>query len=148
VKSFHFSIFLIILCGLAIWQATLIPQSGLVDAVGAKNFPFFIVILFVIFSVIYFFQELSFYKKKETLKKHRKKNVLFFVSGCFVLISLSSILGFFISSIFSSILIARSFGTKINLLSLKNCFFITLAVWILFSVILGLQLGPLFKFLS
>jgi hypothetical protein len=148
VKSFHFSIFLIILCGLAIWQAALIPQSGLVDAVGAKNFPFFIVILFAIFSVIYFFQELSFYKKKETLKKYRKKNVLFFVSGCFVLISLSSILGFFISSIFSSILIARSFGTKINLLSLKNCFFITLVVWILFSVILGLQLGPLFKFLS
>ena len=148
MKSFHFSICLIILCGLAIWQATLIPKSGLVDSVGAKNFPYFIVTLFVIFSAIYFFQELSFYKKRETLKKYSKKNVLFFVSGCFILISLSSIFGFFISSIFSSILIARSFGTQINLLSLKNCFFITLAVWILFSVILGLQLGPFFKFLS
>jgi len=91
---------------------------------------------------------LSFYKKRETLKKYSKENVLFFVSGCFILISLSSILGFFISSILSSILIARSFGTQINLLSLRNCFFITLSVWILFSVILGLQLGPFFKFLS
>ena len=74
MKSFHFSIFLIILCGLAIWQATLIPTSGLVDAVGAKNFPFIIVILFVTFCIIYFFRELSFFNREKSSKKVSTKN--------------------------------------------------------------------------
>jgi len=148
VKSTHFSIFLIFLCGLAIWQATQIPTSGLRDSIGARNFPIFIVALFVIFSLIYFFQQFSFYKKKEILKNQSKNNVLFFVLGCLILILLSNFVGFFIASVLSSIFIARSFGTVINLSSLKNCFLITLTVWLLFSVVLKLQLGPLVKFLS
>ncbi|NDE84063.1 MAG: hypothetical protein EB044_04800 [Actinobacteria bacterium] len=63
MKSFHFSIFLIILCGLVIWQATLIPKSGLVDSVGAKNFPYFIVLaVWILFSVILGLQLGPFFK--------------------------------------------------------------------------------------
>jgi cytochrome b subunit of formate dehydrogenase len=63
VNVLRFSLVLVFLCGLAIWQITQIPKSTLYDAVGASLVPKFAVGVFTFFVFLYIYQSLSKSKK-------------------------------------------------------------------------------------
>ena len=59
MNALRFSLVLIFLCGLAIWQITQIPKSTLYDAVGASFVPKFAVGIFIFFVILYAYQSLK-----------------------------------------------------------------------------------------
>ena len=150
----RFSLVLIFLCGLAIWQITQIPKSTLYDAVGASLVPKFAVSVFIFFVVLYIYQSLFNSKKlPDTVNNKNEKplkntinRLSYFLGGFLLFILLVKHLGFVFSGSLCGVGISRSFDTKISIKSFVISFLIAACVWTLFSVILSVNLGPAFSF--
>ena len=150
----RFSLVLIFLCGLAIWQITQIPKSTLYDAVGASLVPKFAVGVFIFFVVLYIYQSLFNSKKlPDTVNNKNEKplkntinRLSYFLGGFLLFILLVKPLGFVFSGSLCGVGISRSFDTKISIKSFVISFLIAACVWTLFSVILSVNLGPAFSF--
>ena len=150
----RFSLVLVFLCGLAIWQITKIPKSTLYDAVGASLVPKFAVGVFTFFVVLYIYQSLYKSKKLPDIAKDKNEKPLkntinrlsFFLGGFFLFVLLVKPLGFIFSGSLCGVGISRSFDTKISIKSFVISFLIAASVWTLFSVILSVNLGPAFSF--
>lgn len=150
----RFSLVLIFLCGLAIWQITQIPKSTLYDAVGASLVPKFAVGVFIFFVVLYIYQSLFNSKKlPDTVNNKNEKplkntinRLSYFLGGFLLFILLVKHLGFVFSGSLCGVGISRSFDTKISIKSFVISFLIAACVWTLFSVILSVNLGPAFSF--
>ena len=150
----RFSLVLVFLCGLAIWQITQIPKSTLYDAVGASLVPKFAVGVFTFFIVLYIYQSLSKSKKLPDIADDKNEKPLkntinrlsFFLGGFFLFVLLVKPLGFIFSGSLCGVGISRSFDTKISIKSFVISFLIAVSVWTLFSVILSVNLGPAFSF--
>ncbi len=154
MSALRFSLILFFLCGLAIWQVTQIPKSTLYDAVGASLVPKFAVSLFTVFVIFYVYY--SFFRSKELPDVADNKNekplkntvnrLSYFLGGFFLFIILVKFFGFIFSGTVCGVCISKSFDTKISFKSLIINFFIVSSVWILFSVVLSVNLGPAFYF--
>ena len=150
----RFSLVLVFLCGLAIWQITQIPKSTLYDAVGASLVPKFAVGVFIFFVVLYIYQSLSNSKKLPDTANNKNEKPLkntinrlsYFLGGFLLFILLVNPLGFVFSGSLCGVGISRSFDTKISIKSFVISFLIAACVWTLFSVILSVNLGPAFSF--
>ena len=150
----RFSLVLVFLCGLAIWQITQIPKSTLYDAVGASLVPKFAVGVFIFFVVLYIYQSLFNSKKlPDTVNNKNEKplkntinRLSYFLGGFLLFILLVKPLGFVFSGSLCGVGISRSFDTKISIKSFVISFLIAACVWTLFSVILSVNLGPAFSF--
>ena len=150
----RFSLVLVFLCGLAIWQITQIPKSTLYDAVGASLVPKFAVGVFIFFVVLYIYQSLFNSKKlPDTVNNKNEKplkntinRLSYFLGGFLLFILLVKHLGFVFSGSLCGVGISRSFDTKISIKSFVISFLIAACVWTLFSVILSVNLGPAFSF--
>ena len=150
----RFSLVLVFLCGLAIWQITQIPKSTLYDAVGASLVPKFAVGVFIFFVVLYIYQSLSNSKKLPDTANNKNEKPLkntinrlsYFLGGFLLFILLVKHLGFVFSGSLCGVGISRSFDTKISIKSFVISFLIAACVWTLFSVILSVNLGPAFSF--
>ena len=150
----RFSLVLVFLCGLAIWQITQIPKSTLYDAVGASLVPKFAVGVFIFFVVLYIYQSLFNSKKlPDTVNNKNEKplkntinRLSYFLGGFLLFILLVKSLGFVFSGSLCGVGISRSFDTKISIKSFVISFLIAACVWTLFSVILSVNLGPAFSF--
>jgi hypothetical protein len=154
VNVIRFSLVLVFLCGLAIWQITQIPKSTLYDAVGASLVPKFAVGVFIFFVVLYIYQSLFNSKKLPDTANNKNEKPLkntinrlsYFLGGFLLFILLVKSLGFVFSGSLCGVGISRSFDTKISIKSFVISFLIAACVWTLFSVILSVNLGPAFSF--
>ncbi|MFM7498082.1 MAG: tripartite tricarboxylate transporter TctB family protein [Candidatus Fonsibacter sp.] len=152
MSSFRFSLVLIFLCGLAVWQITQIPKSTLYDAVGASFVPKFAVGIFILFVVLYLYQ--SIIRKLPDIANDKNKKPLnkpinrlsYFLIGFLLFVLLVKPIGFVLSGSLCGLGISRSFDTKISIRSFIISFLISASVWILFSIILSVNLGPAFSF--
>ena len=147
----RFSLVLVFLCGLAIWQITQIPKSTLYDAVGASLVPKFAVGVFIFFVVLYIYQSLFNSKKLPDTANNKNEKPLkntinrlsYFLGGFLLFILLVKPLGFVFSGSLCGVGISRSFDTKISIKSFVISFLIAACVWTLFSVILSVFFGDI-----
>ena len=152
MNALRFSLVLIFLCGLAIWQITQIPKSTLYDAVGASFVPKFAVGIFILFVVLYVYQSLTrklpdiANDKNEKPLKNPINRLSYFLIGFILFVLLVKPIGFILSGSLCGLGISRSFDTKISIRSFIISFLISASVWILFSIILSVNLGPAFSF--
>ena len=151
MNALRFSLVLIFLCGLAIWQITQIPKSTLYDAVGASFVPKFAVGIFFFFVIFYIYQSLTqklpdiANDKNEKPLKNPINRLSYFLIGFLLFVLLVKPIGFILSGTLCGLGISRSFDTKISIKSLIISFLIAASVWILFSIILSVNLGPAFS---
>ena len=151
MNALRFSLVLTFLCGLAIWQITQIPKSTLYDAVGASFVPKFAVGIFVFFVILYIYQSLTqklpdiANDKNEKPLKNPINRLSYFLIGFLLFVLLVKPIGFILSGTLCGLGISRSFDTKISIKSLIISFLIATSVWILFSIILSVNLGPAFS---
>ena len=152
MNALRFSLVLIFLCGLAIWQITQIPKSTLYDAVGASFVPKFAVGIFILFVVLYVYQSLTRQlpdianNKNEKPLKNPINRLSYFLIGFLLFVLLVKPIGFILSGSLCGLGISRSFDTKISIRSFIISFLISVSVWILFSIMLSVNLGPAFSF--
>jgi hypothetical protein len=152
LNALRFSLVLIFLCGLAIWQITQIPKSTLYDAVGASFVPKFAVGIFILFVVLYVYQSLTrklpdiANNKNEKPLKNSINRLSYFLIGFLLFVLLVKPIGFILSGSLCGLGISRSFDTKISIRSFIISFLISVSVWILFSIMLSVNLGPAFSF--
>ena len=152
MNALRFSLVLIFLCGLAIWQITQIPKSTLYDAVGASFVPKFAVGIFILFVVLYVYQSLTrklpdiANNKNEKPLKNPINRLSYFLIGFLLFVLLVKPIGFIFSGSLCGLGISRSFDTKISIRSFIISFLISVSVWILFSIMLSVNLGPAFSF--
>ncbi|NDA39112.1 MAG: tripartite tricarboxylate transporter TctB family protein [Actinobacteria bacterium] len=152
MNALRFSLVLIFLCGLAIWQITQIPKSTLYDAVGASFVPKFAVGIFILFVVLYVYQSLTrklpdiANNKNEKPLKNPINRLSYFLIGFLLFVLLVKPIGFILSGSLCGLGISRSFDTKISIRSFIISFLISVSVWILFSIMLSVNLGPAFSF--
>ena len=152
MNALRFSLVLIFLCGLAIWQITQIPKSTLYDALGASFVPKFAVGIFILFVVLYVYQSLTrklpdiANDKNEKPLKNPINRLSYFLIGFLLFVLLVKPIGFILSGSLCGLGISRSFDTKISIRSFIISFLISVSVWILFSIMLSVNLGPAFSF--
>ena len=152
MNALRFSLVLIFLCGLAIWQITQIPKSTLYDTVGASFVPKFAVGIFILFVVLYVYQSLTrklpdiANNKNEKPLKNPINRLSYFLIGFLLFVLLVKPIGFILSGSLCGLGISRSFDTKISIRSFIISFLISVSVWILFSIMLSVNLGPAFSF--
>ena len=152
MNALRFSLVLIFLCGLAIWQITQIPKSTLYDVVGASFVPKFAVGIFILFVVLYVYQSLTrklpdiANNKNEKPLKNPINRLSYFLIGFLLFVLLVKPIGFILSGSLCGLGISRSFDTKISIRSFIISFLISVSVWILFSIMLSVNLGPAFSF--
>lgn len=152
MNALRFSLVLIFLCGLAIWQITQIPKSTLYDAVGASFVPKFAVGIFILFVVLYVYQSLTrklpdiANNKNEKPLKNPINRLSYFLIGFLLFVLLVKPIGFILSGSLCGLGISRSFDTKLSIRSFIISFLISVSVWILFSIMLSVNLGPAFSF--
>lgn len=145
------SILIILLCGIAAWQSTIIPESMMNTGVGAKLSPLVVVICLSGLALLYLFlaykDRMPDVVKDEDQMPLEKCNqrILFFLAGGVALIGLIKFIGFLVSATLCGSLIARSFDAPLNIKNLLICAAIALIFWCLFSLGLGVELGPLFS---
>ena len=140
------------MCGLALWQITQIPKSTLYDTVGASLVPKFAVGIFIFFVVLYVCQSLTRQlpdianDKNEKPLKNPINRLSYFLIGFLLFVLLVKPIGFILSGSLCGLGISRSFDTKISIRSFIISFLISASVWILFSIVLSVNLGPAFSF--
>lgn len=140
------------MCGLALWQITQIPKSTLYDTVGASLVPKFAVGIFIFFVILYVYQSLTrklpdiANDKNEKPLKNSINRLGYFLIGFLLFVLLVKPIGFILSGSLCGLGISRSFDTKISIKSFIICFLISASVWILFSIMLSVNLGPAFSF--
>ena len=140
------------MCSLALWQITQIPKSTLYDTVGASLVPKFAVGIFIFFVILYVYQSLTrklpdiANDKNEKPLKNSLNRLGYFLIGFLLFVLLVKPIGFILSGSLCGLGISRSFDTKISIKSFIICFLISASVWILFSIMLSVNLGPAFSF--
>ena len=140
------------MCSLALWQITQIPKSTLYDTVGASLVPKFAVGIFIFFVILYVYQSLTrklpdiANDKNEKPLKNSINRLGYFLIGFLLFVLLVKPIGFILSGSLCGLGISRSFDTKISIKSFIICFLISASVWILFSIMLSVNLGPAFSF--
>ncbi len=143
------SLIIICLCGIALWQSMIITESGMYSEVGARFFPQALTTILTILGLIYWI--LSIRRKMPDLIENKdnipldksNQRIIFFLGGGLVFICLIKFIGFLISATICGSLIARAFDAKLDARCILVCGSISVFFWILFSIGLGVELGPL-----
>ena len=143
------AILLIAACGLSVWQVTQIPESPMYAVVGATLIPGVVAALFSFLALLYALSALrgnapdTALEPNETPLPRATQRAGFFIGGCLLFVLLIKPLGFLLSGTVAGLGIARAFDAPLNFRSVVICTLITLSFWLLFAVLLGVELGPL-----
>jgi hypothetical protein len=84
--------------------------------------------------------------KNEKPLKNPISRIGYFSFGFLLFVLLVKPIGFILSGTLCGLGISKSFDTKISITSFIISFLIALSIWVLFSVILSVNLGPAFSF--
>lgn len=137
-----------LLCGVAAWQALVIPESAIQMAVGPSLVPAVIVGLLGLTSALYAISAWRGRQVDESLVEGAQPlpgglaRVAFLVAGGLVFMAGVSLAGFVIPAALCGMCIARAFDAPLGWKSALICGAIALVFWSLFSLVLGVSLGP------
>jgi hypothetical protein len=141
--------FLLVFCAIAVWQVFSIPESTIQSEVGPILAPSILVALLSLLGVFYLFTAIS---NKAPDCTHQAENrplkggstrVLYLLGGGLAFIVLTKVIGFLIPAALCGLGVSMAFDARFNLKTLLIVFSIAGAFWILFSAILGVDLGPI-----
>jgi hypothetical protein len=137
----RFAIFLLIVCGLSAWQVTAIPESPMYAVVGATFIPTIIVSLLCLCGVLYALEvfkggavDLALDEESSPVDGAPAR-AAYFLAGLFCFVIFIKPLG-------------RSFDASVGVRSLLICSGISIFFWVLFDLLLSVDLGPLFPLSS
>ena len=133
---------------LSIWQVTVIPVSPMYAAVGASLVPGIVAVFFTLLVLTYGLQAMkgdvpdTANDPDDQALPEGPKRFSYFFGGCLLFVVLIKPVGFLIAGTASAMGIARSFDAPVGLRSILICSLITVAFWVLFDLILSVDLGP------
>lgn len=141
--------FLLVFCAIAVWQVFSIPESTIQSEVGPILAPSILVALLSLLGVFYLFTTISnkapdcIHQAEDRPLKGGATRVIYMLSGGLVFIMFAKVIGFLIPAALCGLGVSMAFDAKFNLKTLLMVFSIAGAFWILFSAILGVDLGPI-----
>ena len=141
---------LLLVCALAAWQVSVIPQSLMEMAVGASLVPALIVGGLSLASVCYALSAWRGGQPDESLEPDQGplpgagSRWLSLLGGGAAFMALVAPLGFVLPAALCGMGIARAFGAPLSLKSLLICSAISGSFWLVFARLLGVGLGPAF----
>ena len=142
---------LLALCAIGIWQTTIIPESTMYSEVGPILAPSVVVGILTLLGIIYLLSSIKgkapdcIESEDEVPLEGGNNRIFYFFASGMLFILLIKPLGFLIPATICGVGVARSFDAAFNVKTFTICTAITLAFWGLFSALLGVDLGPLFK---
>jgi hypothetical protein len=141
--------FLLVFCAIAVWQVFSIPESTIQSEVGPILAPSILVALLSLLGVFYLLTTISnkapdcTHQAEDRPLKGGSTRVLYMLGGGLAFIMLAKVIGFLIPAALCGLGVSMAFDAKFNLKTLLMVFSIAGAFWILFSAILGVDLGPI-----
>jgi hypothetical protein len=141
--------FLLVFCAIAVWQVFSIPESTIQSEVGPILAPSILVALLSLLGVFYLLTTISnkapdcTHQAEDRPLKGGSTRVLYMLGGGLAFIMLAKVIGFLIPAALCGLGVSMAFDDKFNLKTLLMVFSIAGAFWILFSAILGVDLGPI-----
>lgn len=148
MTPFRVALLLAVLCGVAAWQVTVIPESLMQMTVGPVLAPGVIVAALSLFAVLY---GISAWRGRQTDESQEpdqsplpgaNTRVLSLLGGGLAFIVLVMPLGFVIPATLCGMGVARSFDAPLGVKSALICAAIASTFWFVFAQLLGVGLGP------
>jgi len=148
LTPFRVALLLAALCAVAVWQAAVIPESAIQMAVGPSLVPAVIVGLLCVTTLLY---GISAWRGRQVDESRNEgedplpgslRRVLFLLGGGLAFMAGVSFAGFVIPAAVCGMGIARAFDAPLGWKSAGICGAVALAFWSLFSLVLGVNLGP------
>ena len=139
---------LALLCGVAAWQVTVIPESLMQMAVGPSLVPAVVVTGLAVLALLYGISAWRGRQADESLQDDQRplpganQRLLSLLGGGLAFMALVVPLGFIIPGTLCGIGVARAFDAPLGLKSVGICAAIATAFWLLFAQVLGVGLGP------
>ncbi len=149
-----FSLCLVVVCGLSVWQVAVIPDSPMYAVVGATLIPGVVAALLCCCTSLYV---VSVIKKSavditddedQAPLPLAQWRTLYFFLGAIVFIFTIKWLGFALAGTLAGMGIARAFDERLGFKSFLVCAASSGFFWVLFDRLLSVDLGPLFPFLA
>lgn len=144
--------FLLVFCGVAVWQVLSIPESTMYSEVGPVLAPSVLVALLSLLGVFYLISAIGskapdcVHQEEEQPLPGGSRRVLYLLGGGFAFIFLTKLIGFLIPATLCGLGVSMAFDAKFNIRTILMVLAIAGAFWTLFSAILGVDLGPLVNF--
>lgn len=145
------SVLLLVFCTVGIWQVTEIPQSTMFTEVGPILAPSVVIGVLTLLGIFYLISSLKdrspdcITNEDEAPQPQGNLRIFYFLASGLIFIVLIKPIGFVVSAALCGVGVARSFDAPINLKTFFICELIALSFWTLFSVLLGVDLGPMAK---
>jgi hypothetical protein len=140
---------MLIAVGIAAWQVTRIPASPMYAEVGATLVPAAVTVLLAVVTLFYGVSALrgtapgAIADPGQEPLSGANARLAFFIGGCLAFSLLVSPIGFWLAATVGGIGVARAFDAPLALRTAVICSAIALAFWVLFAVVLGIELGPI-----
>jgi len=144
--------FLLVFCGVAIWQVFSIPESTMYSEVGPVLAPSILVALLSLLGVFYLLTTISskapdcIHHEDERPLPGGSRRVMYLLGGGLAFILLTKLIGFLIPVTLCGLGVSMAFDAKFNIKTILMVLAIAGAFWTLFSALLGVDLGPLVNF--
>jgi len=145
------SVLLLALCAVGIWQATIIPESTMYSEVGPILAPSVVIGILTLLGIIYLFNSIKAKSPdcidtadEVPLEGGNRRVFYFLVSGMLFILLIKPI-GFILPATICGVGVAKSFDAAFNAKTFLICGSIAMVFWGLFSALLGVDLGPMFK---
>lgn len=148
----HVALVLAILCGVAAWQVSVIPESLMQMTVGPTLVPAVVVGGLALLVLLY---GLSAVRGQQVDESHAEDQtplpgsttrLLSLLAGGVAFMALVGPLGFVIPGALCGMGVARAFDAPVGLKSALVCTGIASVFWLLFAQVLGVGLGPALPF--
>ena len=144
-----FSVILVLLCAVAVFQVSVIPASPMFSVVDATFVPAVVSGLLAISVLVYAIRSFLSKSPDATADEEQKplsgasRRTLFFLCGLLACLIGMKPLGFVIATTLAGLGIARSFDAPLNAKALGLVLSTSIFFWILFDRLLSVNLGPL-----
>ncbi len=148
MSPLRIAIVLAILCGVAAWQVSVIPESLMQMTVGPTLVPAVVVAGLAVLALLYGISAWRGRQADESLEEEHSplpganRRLLFLLGGGAAFMALVLPLGFIIPGTLCGMGVARAFDAPLSLKSTVICGLIATAFWVLFARVLGVGLGP------
>lgn len=152
MTPFRVAMGLLVVCLIAAWQVTQIPQSAIQMTVGPVLMPGLLVGGLTLFAVLY---ALSAARGHQTDESHEpghtalpgaRTRFAYLMGGGVLFLALVVPLGFVLPATLCGMGVARAFDAPLGRKSLLICGSIAATFWWLFAQLLGVGLGPALPF--
>lgn len=144
----HVAVALALLCGVAAWQVSVIPESLMQMAVGPSLVPAAVVGGLSLLALVYGISAARGRQVDESSAPDQSAlpgattRLLSLLGGGVLFMLLIGPLGFIVPGTLCGMGVARAFDAPLGLKSFAICAVIATSFWLLFAVVLGVGLGP------